>query len=122
MTGDGVVDYLYVDVNGAVVMWKNQGGTPITWGPATKIADGPSKGVWFTEIQFADADGDGAADYVAVDRFTGESYWWRNLGPRADGSIAWDYPASFADGTWSVGSNIKIVDVSQICPPTHAGC
>jgi hypothetical protein len=44
LTGDGLDDYLYINTNGAVPMWKNKGTIPPFWGSAQLIAAGPQKG------------------------------------------------------------------------------
>ena len=114
LTGDGLADYLYINTNGAVIMWKNMGiDPPGTWGPPQLVADGPRTGVWWTEIQFADTDNDGKVDYIAVDRITGRTQVWRNLGFKDDGSIKWDAQFDFATGPDSqpAGCNIRIAEV-----------
>jgi hypothetical protein len=107
-------DYLYINTNGAVLMWKNKGTIPPSWGAPQLIAAGPQKGVWGTEIQFGDTDGDGKMDYVHVDRINGVAEVWRNLGFREDGSINWAAPTPWAQsiGKGVAGYNIRVVDVS----------
>lgn len=94
-------------------MWKHLGTNPPTWGLPHLVADGPSVGVWWTEIQFADVNDDGAADYIHVDRFTGRSEVWWNEGVQSDGSIQWSLPMSFAAGVGSTGYSVRIADVSE---------
>jgi len=116
MDGDGLADYLYVNTNGAVLMWKNLGiAPPGTWGAPQLIAAGPKSGVWWTEIRFADVDADGMLDYLAVDRITGRTDVWLNQGFAGDGSIQWAPQFEFATGPDSqpAGYNIRMADVSS---------
>ncbi|RSL92417.1 hypothetical protein CEP52_013832 [Fusarium oligoseptatum] len=109
---DGLDDYIYMNNDGATVWWENLGTIPITWGPATLVADGP-EGVIPQDVHFADTNGDGLLDYVVVGRVTGKTRTWHNLGFRKeDGSIRWNTPLSFADRTKSTGSAIKIADMT----------
>lgn len=107
---DGLDDYVYVDEQGAVVMWPNLGKTPIAWGTPRKVADGV--GALPRDIHFADTNGDGKLDYVVVDRVSGAARSWLHGGFRSDNSIAWNSPISFADGPGSVGRSIEITEVS----------
>ncbi|TGJ87370.1 hypothetical protein E0Z10_g1365 [Xylaria hypoxylon] len=109
LDGDGFDDYLYVNDQGAVVMWKNLGTNPISWGLPHLVADGV--GVLARQVQFADTDGDGLLDYVVVGSVTGRSRSWHNLGFRDDGSIRWNTPLSFADGT-GPGFAIRITEMT----------
>lgn len=113
MDGDGLDDYLYVNDQGAVVMWRNKGTDPPTWDSPSLVADGV--GVAAQDVQFADTNGDGKLDYVVVGRVTGLSRSWHNLGFRQDGSrsIMWDTPRDFADGVGSRGSAVRVVEVSS---------
>ncbi|KAI1428363.1 SGNH hydrolase-type esterase domain-containing protein [Xylaria sp. FL1777] len=110
LDGDGFDDYLYVNDLGAVVMWKNLGTNPITWGLHHLVADGV--GVLARQVQFADTNGDGLLDYNVVGSVTGGTRSWHNLGFRDDGSIRWNTPLSFADGT-GPGFTIKIAEASM---------
>ncbi|GAW16078.1 hypothetical protein ANO14919_055010 [Xylariales sp. No.14919] len=110
LDGDGFDDYLYVNDQGAVVMWKNLGTNPISWGLPHLVADGV--GVLARQVQFADTDGDGLLDYVVVGSVTGAARSWHNLGFRDDGSIRWNTPLSFADGVGVPGRSIKITEMT----------
>ncbi|KAF2787072.1 carbohydrate esterase family 3 protein [Melanomma pulvis-pyrius CBS 109.77] len=96
LDGDGFDDYLYVNDQGATVMWRHLGTNPPTWGYPYLVADGV--GVLAQDVQFADTNGDGRLDYVVVGRVTGSARSWHNLGFRDDRSIRWNTPLSFADG------------------------
>jgi hypothetical protein len=96
-------------------MWKNMGTIPPSWGGPQLIAAGPSKGVWGTDIQFGDTNGDGRMDYIHVNRITAAIEVWQNLGFAADGSINWSAPQPWADsvGKGVAGYSIRVVDVSR---------
>ncbi|KAJ4183363.1 hypothetical protein NW755_009854 [Fusarium falciforme] len=111
LDGDGLDDYIYMNNYGATVWWKNLGTLPITWGPATLVADGPA-GVIPQDVHFADTNGDGKLDYVVVGRVNGQTRTWHHLGWRDDGSIRWNTPLSFAERTGSTGSAIRIADMT----------
>ncbi|KAH7161860.1 hypothetical protein EDB81DRAFT_683957 [Dactylonectria macrodidyma] len=111
LDGDGLDDFLYVNDQGAVVYWKNLGTDEISWGPATLVADGV--GVLAQDVQFADTNGDGLLDYLVVGRVTGMTRSWHNLGFRSDGSIRWNTPLSFADGTGSAGFAVRIAEMTS---------
>lgn len=96
MNGDGLDDYLYVNDQGAVVMWRNLNTIPISWGLPHLVADGV--GVLARLVQFADTNGDGLLDYNVVGSVTGKTQSWHHLGFRSDGSIRWNTPLDFADG------------------------
>ena len=113
MDGDGLDDYIYVGPDGATIMWRNSGRDPPTgWEPPIKVADGV--GVMAQDVQFADTNGDGHLDYVVTSRVHGSVQTWHNLGPQKDGTIQWNTPLSFADGTGSAGHAIRIADASFI--------
>lgn len=92
-------------------MWKNLGTSPISWGPPALVADGPSPMVLARQVQFADTNGDGLADYNVVGSITGATRSWHNEKILQDGSIQWTIPYSFADGT-NPGASIRLADVS----------
>ncbi|KAL3454210.1 hypothetical protein BJX65DRAFT_301996 [Aspergillus insuetus] len=96
LDGDGLDDYVYVNDQGATVMWRFRGLEAPFYEPATLVADGV--GVLAQQVQFADTNGDGLLDYVVVGSTTGSARTWHHLGFRDDGSIRWNTPLSFADG------------------------
>ena len=110
LDGDGLDDYLYVNDEGAVLMWKNLNTIPITWSLPHLVADGP--GVLARQVQFADVDGDGLLDYNVVGSVTGITRTWHNQGFK-DGTIGWNTPISFADGVGNPGFTVRIAQVSQ---------
>ncbi|KAI8671681.1 SGNH-hydro domain-containing protein [Fusarium keratoplasticum] len=79
--GDGKSDYLVVYDGGAVKAWRNtigDGGTDNNWADLGTIAPGVS-GVTGNMIRFADMDGDGLPDFLAV-ADDGSIRMWKNLG------------------------------------------
>ncbi|KAI8711283.1 Chitinase [Fusarium sp. LHS14.1] len=105
--GDGKSDYLVVYNGGAVKAWRNtirDGGTNNNWADLGTIAPGVS-GVTGNMIRFADMDGDGLPDFLAV-ADDGSIRMWKNLG------IAGTKGASlrFADLTGDSKDDIISVD------------
>ncbi|KAK1523960.1 uncharacterized protein CCOS01_09047 [Colletotrichum costaricense] len=117
MDGDGKDDYAYIDDNGAIWLWYNQGDAD-----TSMVIDG---------IRFADIDGDGIEDYVwlhldtgaptvfdgkddylVLDPKTGELHAYLNKGP--DESKAekwlWDPVGSIATGL-GPGANVRFADI-----------
>ncbi|KAH7261771.1 hypothetical protein BKA59DRAFT_1822 [Fusarium tricinctum] len=79
--GDGKADYLVVYDGGAVKAWRNtikDGGAENNWADLGTIAPGVS-GVTGNMIRFADMDGDGLPDFLAV-ADDGSIRMWKNLG------------------------------------------
>ncbi|MFD5520691.1 FG-GAP repeat domain-containing protein, partial [Streptomyces sp. NPDC127066] len=86
VNADGRADYLTVAADGSVKAWQNKGGNGN--GGWTALGNyAPGLGAAGTQPVFADADGDGRADYLAV---------------AADGSIqAWTNNGVAISGGWS---------------------
>ena len=83
--GDGKVDYVAVDDVGGVKVWYNRGGDGAGgWDGAHEVALGVAPGY---QVHFADFDGDGRADYLAVDDVGGVQAWYNRGG---DGAGGWD--------------------------------
>lgn len=111
LDGDGYDDYLYVNHDGAVIMWRNLQTVPLTWGSARLVAKAPA-GVNGAQVQFADTNGDGRVDYVVVDGTNGDTRTWLNQRFRDDGSISWASPTTFAGRKASPSNTVKVADVS----------
>lgn len=112
--GDGRDDYLWLDGNGAVTAYINGGPSASQpggwlWLPQGVIATGV--GAARQDVQFADINGDGKADYLWVGRIDGTVNLWYNGGPGSDKWI-W-YPAGeVATGTGSNGQSVMFADTT----------
>ncbi len=106
INNDGYADYLVVDpATGAVKAWLNGGGASAggswTWTALGTIADGGGTNGW--PVQFADIDGDGAADYLVVAPSNGATWAWLNKGgtsliPTLTGTGGWVAAGHVAEG------------------------
>lgn len=117
LDGDGRADYLVVNEQGAVDAWRNEGslssgGTgPRHWGwfSLGRIATGI--GAPGDEIQFADLNGDGRADYLAVDA-NGAVRMYLN-GGYINGKWDWIDYGTIATGIGAPGSHIQFADLNS---------
>lgn len=113
--GDGRDDYLWLDGNGAVTAYINGGPSASQpggwlWLPQGVIATGV--GAAREDVQFADINGDGKADYLWVGRIDGTVNLWYNGGPASDHGWIW-YPAGeVATGTGSNGLSVMFADTT----------
>ncbi|MFH9663424.1 FG-GAP-like repeat-containing protein [Streptomyces sp. NPDC017248] len=104
VNGDGKADYLVVHDGGEVDAWINHGGDYVdgngwhpTWEAWPQFARGGT-GATVDQIQFADIDGDGRADYLKVDPTTGALTEWRNNGGDRPGVNGWEPRGQIARG------------------------
>lgn len=105
VNGDGRVDYLAVHDDGSVDAWMNTGGDSAGkpgWIAAGRIAGGV--GAPGADIQFADINGDGFADYLVVDSDTGAVDAWMNIGGDSPGKPGWEAYGRIASGVRSSAS------------------
>lgn len=87
MDGDGKDDYVWIDVNGAASLWLNGGmGSDGNWIWTSKGIIATGVGASREDVYLADIDGDGKADYLWVDRLSGETKMWKNGGVGSDGN------------------------------------
>lgn len=102
INGDGRDDYLVIDAaKGAVRAWMNHGGGPNgnpVWVPAGEIASGTGHDLNREMVQFADLDGDRAADYLVVNQVSGAVRAWMNRGGRPSNPV-WVPAGEIASGT-----------------------
>ncbi|MEW9532008.1 FG-GAP-like repeat-containing protein [Microbispora sp. NPDC049125] len=93
--GDGRDDYLAVNAQGRVRAWLNtigqSGGQ--SWFSLGEIASGV--GMSRADVEFADVDGDGSADYLAAN---GSAQVWAWLGARFAGAGRWSPQGTIAAG------------------------
>lgn len=111
INGDGKVDYLWVDIDGAVTAYLNggNGANGWIWYPQGVIATGV--GACREDVQFHDLNGDGKADYLWVDRLIGSLQVWRNGGVGANGWI-WYPQGEVASGVGANGLCIQFADTT----------
>jgi hypothetical protein len=121
LNGDGRAEYLYVDENGAVEAYLTLGGpdngpnaAKVNWLPQGTIATGV--GLARANVVFADIDGDGRADYCAIDRQTGSIEAWINGGGPDNGpnaaKVVWHPHGQIASGVGSTGHGINLADLN----------
>ncbi len=103
--GDGKADYIVVDDLGAMTVWFNRGGDGAGgWEGPHKVAMGVAPGY---QVQLADFDADGKADYIAV-ADDGSAKVWLNKG--GDGGGGWDALGKVAMGT-GPGRQVRFADM-----------
>ncbi|MFF7729283.1 FG-GAP-like repeat-containing protein [Streptomyces sp. NPDC008001] len=108
INGDGKADYLVVKEYGAVQAWLNNGGTGQgSWIGLGTIIGGV--GEHDDSIRFADIDGDGKADYLAV-QDDGSVRAWINKG--SDGRGRWIELDSFIPGAGEPGHKVRFADIN----------
>ncbi|MET9412627.1 FG-GAP-like repeat-containing protein [Streptomyces klenkii] len=108
INADGKADYLVVQEYGAVQAWLNNGGT----GQGSWIERGTFVGgVGEPEdrIRFADINGDGKADYLAVQEDSSVRAW---INKGTDGHGSWSELDPFASGVGEPGSKVRFADIN----------
>ncbi|KAF7359595.1 SGNH hydrolase [Mycena venus] len=120
LNGDGRAEYLWLDEQGAVQGFLNLGssgtgtdGAMIQWLPAGQIASGV--GALRRQVQFADLNGDGRAEYLFV-HDDGSVDAWLNLGGPDDGphaaNVAWFPAGQVAAGIGKDGAGVRFADLN----------
>ncbi|WP_344121757.1 FG-GAP-like repeat-containing protein [Streptomyces blastmyceticus] len=104
INGDGKADYLVVQDNGVVDAWINNGGSDHGgWTAFGTFASGV--GEPGDKVRFADINGDGKADYLAI-QVNGAVDAWINNGGTDHGG--WGDSVNFATGVGEPGSKVRI--------------
>ena len=104
LDGDGKADYLQVSPTGGVSVWFNNGGDGRGgWSCGCQIANGVAPSA---NIQFADFDGDGKADYIVV-ADDGSVDVWLNQG--GNGRGGWQETGKVANGV-APGNQVLFAD------------
>jgi len=121
LNGDGRVEYLYVNATGAVIAYLNLGSSdpnPSNAGQVSWLDQGvitAGFGGVRDQIQFADLNGDGKADYLWV-HDDGSVDAWLNLGGPDDGAdaakVSWLAQGQVANGIGKDGTNLVFADVT----------
>jgi hypothetical protein len=114
LNGDGKADYIIVDdKTGAISVYLNQGQNSNahlgwSWVSVGKIASGTAPG---KTIRFADINGDGKADYLAVDTHGGvTAYLNGGANPQANLGWVWTPVGKIASGA-GPGNEIRFADI-----------
>jgi hypothetical protein len=121
LNGDGRAEYLWVDDKGAVTAYVNLGApdptgyyaAKVAWSPPGVIASGV--GAQRHEVQFADLNGDGRAEYLWVHP-NGSIEAWLNLGLVQDSTgtppVNWLYQGFINAGIGAPGSSVAFADLN----------
>ncbi|MET9416171.1 FG-GAP-like repeat-containing protein [Streptomyces klenkii] len=110
LDGDHHADYLVVQSNGAVDAWRNNniGDSAGGWSGYGRIAGGV--GAPGRNIRFADINGDGKADYLAVsDNGAVDAWINKSSGSTHDNWSSW---GRIAGGVGAPGRNIRFADIN----------
>jgi hypothetical protein len=115
LDGDGIDDYIAVDAVGRVVAYINggPGGSGTGWNFfAVNNRDFLTDGLGSAghTIHFADINGDGKADYLAVNDKTGAVNCLINGGPR-DSGWSWTSIGQIATGLGWAGQGVRFADI-----------
>lgn len=121
LNGDGRVEYLYVETDGAVTAYLNLGSpdpNPLNAGQVDWLDQGviaTGVGGLRNQIQFADLNGDGKAEYLWV-HDNGSVDAWLNLGGPDDGAdaakVSWLGQGTIAAGIGKDGANVVFADIN----------
>ncbi|KAK5653242.1 hypothetical protein OQA88_9141 [Cercophora sp. LCS_1] len=78
LNGDGLGDLICLEKNGRAYGYINSnGGNTFTWHSQFKFSEGKER----ADITFADVDGDRKADMLWIEKHTGDTSVWKNMGP-----------------------------------------
>jgi lysophospholipase L1-like esterase len=114
-------DYLAIDPQGRVEAWINGGSGEssgsLAWQPRGVLATGV--GATFSQVRFADMNGDGRDDYLVLDAW-GVVSAWINEGGESGGAIpgvcatpgGWNAQGQIASGVGASASNVRFADLS----------
>ncbi|KAH8671546.1 hypothetical protein BX600DRAFT_496225 [Xylariales sp. PMI_506] len=103
--GDGYDDYIFLHSNGSTIVYRNVYSldTPLTW-EALPSADSSGISQRPEEIQFADINGDGKADYIWTRSWDGAVFVWLNDYPNLP---TWVAQGQVFDGIAASGSLVR---------------
>ena len=120
LTGSGRADYLWVSTNGSVHAFYNQGGpkggddaVQVSWQDQGIITPGSVVCAYRSQIQFADLDGDGRAEYLLVHP-NGSVEAWLNQGSKDSANpakISWLYQGLIFAGIGENGAGTRFADL-----------
>ncbi|KAJ7804831.1 hypothetical protein B0H14DRAFT_2383470 [Mycena olivaceomarginata] len=120
LNGDGRAEYLWLDEQGVTTAFLNLGSGQtginagqVQWLPSGVIATGV--GASRRQVQFADLNGDGRAEYLFV-HDDGSVDAWLNLGGPDDGpnaaKVVWSPSGSIATGIGEDGTGVRFADLN----------
>ncbi|KAJ7243855.1 hypothetical protein B0H12DRAFT_819301 [Mycena haematopus] len=120
LNGDGRAEYLWLDTHGATTAFLNLGSSQsgidaaqVDWLPSGVIATGV--GAPRYQVQFADLNGDGRAEYLWV-HDDGSVDAWLNLGGPDDGpnaaKVSWLPAGTIATGIGKDGTGVRFADLN----------
>ncbi|KPM39384.1 hypothetical protein AK830_g7215 [Neonectria ditissima] len=76
ITGSGCVDYICMEPNGRAVAWLNDNEGTMRYAGQIKYSEKKDR----ANHRFADVNGDGKADFLWIDKFSGDATVWYNNG------------------------------------------
>ncbi|KAF7343667.1 SGNH hydrolase [Mycena sanguinolenta] len=120
LNGDGRAEYLWLDTQGITTAFLNLGSTQtgidagqVQWLPSGVIATGV--GAPRYQVQFADLNGDGRAEYLWV-HDDGSVDAWLNLGGPDNGpnaaKVSWFPAGTIATGIGEDGTGVRFADLN----------
>ncbi|KAJ6595006.1 SGNH hydrolase-type esterase domain-containing protein [Mycena vulgaris] len=120
LNGDGRAEYLWLDTKGATTAFLNLGSgqtgidaAQVQWLASGVIADGV--GAARHQVQFADLNGDGRAEYLFVHN-DGSVDAWLNLGGPDNGpnaaKVGWSPSGTIAAGIGKDGAGVRFADLN----------
>ncbi|MFB7911885.1 FG-GAP-like repeat-containing protein [Kitasatospora sp. NPDC056076] len=105
--GRGKDDYITIGATGAVTVWQNNGGDGRgDWGSPVQVAAGITADP--NRVRFADFDGDGLPDYIAVNP-DGSVHVYLNRGGDTGGG--WQDMGTVATGVTTDLSRVRFADI-----------
>lgn len=117
LNADGKADYIMIAPTGAMSAYLNGGSNSSApngwvWYPTGQIGGGITSNA--SDVQFADVNGDGRADYLVVDTTTGAVTCYLNSGGDTSSGPGWIATTSFATGVGApAGSLVIFADVNN---------
>ncbi|KAJ7648750.1 SGNH hydrolase-type esterase domain-containing protein [Mycena polygramma] len=116
LNGDGRAEYLWLDTKGVTTAFLNLGSSQtginagkVDWLPSGVIATGV--GASRHQVQFADLNGDGRAEYLWV-HDDGSVDAWLNLGGPDNAKVTWSPSGSVATGIGKDGVGVRFADLN----------
>ena len=123
--GDKRVDYMCLELDGRTTGWLNKP-TGLQWMNQIKFSVKKDR----ANHRWADVNGDGRADFLWIDKFSGDTSVWYNMGPRQiSGSSFWWEPKGRAYAGSSSGPNLHFpnlggqgrADMTEVNPKSALG-